>query len=109
MVSALPGRTSGQESSLRCRQMVAAENEGQYFRLNVLYDWGANRVHDLRGGRGSDGLGHRQAGQEDHQRSRGCNDLYEHGLLLRFVMLCRFEINCYVTVPTLLLLAFDNL
>ncbi len=41
MVSALPGRTSGQESSLRCRQMVAAENEGQCFRLNVLYDWGA--------------------------------------------------------------------
>ncbi len=28
-------------SSLRCRQMVAAENEGQCFRLNVLYDWGA--------------------------------------------------------------------
>jgi hypothetical protein len=26
---------------LRCRQMVAAENEGQCFRLNVLYDWGA--------------------------------------------------------------------
>jgi hypothetical protein len=41
MVSALPGRTSGQGSSLRCRQMVAAENEGQCFRLNVLYDWGA--------------------------------------------------------------------
>ncbi len=32
--------------------------------------------------------------------------LYECGMLLRFVMLCRFEINCYVTVPTLLLFAF---
>ncbi len=41
MVRALPGRTSEPESSLRCRQMVAAENEGQCFRLNVLYDWGA--------------------------------------------------------------------
>ncbi len=41
MVSATPGRTGGQEPSLRCRQMVAAENEGQCFRLNVLYDWGA--------------------------------------------------------------------
>ncbi len=41
MVSALPGRMSEPESSLRCRQMVAAENEGQCFRLNVLYDWGA--------------------------------------------------------------------
>ena len=30
-------------------------------------------------------------------------------MLLRFVMLCRFEINCYVTVPTLLLFAFVNL
>ena len=28
-------------STLRCRQMVAAENEGQCLRLNVLYDWGA--------------------------------------------------------------------
>ncbi|MFN9905450.1 MAG: hypothetical protein ACK56F_04905, partial [bacterium] len=28
MVSAMPGQTGGQESSLRCRQMVAAENEG---------------------------------------------------------------------------------
>ncbi len=35
--------------------------------------------------------------------------LCEHGLLLRFVMLCRFEINCYVTVPTLLLFVFVNL
>ncbi len=41
MVSALPGRTSEPESSLRCRQMVTAENKGQCFRLNVLYDWGA--------------------------------------------------------------------
>ncbi len=41
MVSALPRRTCGLESSLRCRHMVAAENEGQCFRLNVLYDWGA--------------------------------------------------------------------
>ncbi len=41
MVSALPGRVSEPESVLRCRQMVAAENEGQCFRLNVLYDWGA--------------------------------------------------------------------
>ncbi len=41
MVSALPGRANEPESSLRCRQMVAAENEGQCFRLNVLYDWGA--------------------------------------------------------------------
>jgi hypothetical protein len=41
MVSALPGRVSELESVLRCRQMVAAENEGQCFRLNVLYDWGA--------------------------------------------------------------------
>ncbi len=40
MVSALPGRTSEPELTLRCRQMVAAENEGQCFRLNVLYDWG---------------------------------------------------------------------
>ena len=32
--------------------------------------------------------------------------VYEHGLLLRFVMLCRFEINCYVTVPSLLLITF---
>jgi hypothetical protein len=35
--------------------------------------------------------------------------LYECGMLLRFVMLCRFEINRYVTVPTLLLFAFVNL
>ncbi len=35
--------------------------------------------------------------------------LCECGLLLRFVMLCRFEINRYVTVPTLLLFAFVNL
>jgi hypothetical protein len=41
MVSALPGRVNEPESALRCRQMVAAENEGQCFRLNVLYDWGA--------------------------------------------------------------------
>jgi hypothetical protein len=41
MVSALPGRVSEPESVLRCRQMVANENEGQCFRLNVLYDWGA--------------------------------------------------------------------
>ncbi len=41
MVSALPGRVNEPESTLRCRQMVAAENEGQCFRLNVLYDWGA--------------------------------------------------------------------
>jgi hypothetical protein len=41
MVSALPGRVSESESVLRCRQMVTAENEGQCFRLNVLYDWGA--------------------------------------------------------------------
>ncbi len=41
MVSALPRRTSEPESFFRCRQMVAAENEGQCFRLNVLYDWGA--------------------------------------------------------------------
>ncbi len=40
MVSAMPSRTSRQGSSLRCRQMVAAENEGQCFRLNMLYDWG---------------------------------------------------------------------
>ncbi len=41
MVSALPGKGREPESLLRCRQMVAAENEGQCFRLNVLYDWGA--------------------------------------------------------------------
>jgi hypothetical protein len=41
VVSALPRRTCEPEASLRCRQMVAAENEGQCFRLNVLYDWGA--------------------------------------------------------------------
>ncbi len=41
MVSALPGRVGEPESVLRCRQMVAAENEGQCFRLNILYDWGA--------------------------------------------------------------------
>ncbi len=41
MVSALPGRVNEPESVLRCRQMVAAENEGQCFRLNVQYDWGA--------------------------------------------------------------------
>jgi hypothetical protein len=41
MVSALPGRVSKPEAILRCRQMVAAENEGQCFRLNILYDWGA--------------------------------------------------------------------
>jgi hypothetical protein len=41
MVSALPGRVSEPESALRCRQMVAVKNEGQCFRLNVLYDWGA--------------------------------------------------------------------
>jgi hypothetical protein len=41
MVSALPGRVSQPESVLRCRQMIVAENEGQCFRLNVLYDWGA--------------------------------------------------------------------
>ncbi len=41
MVSAMPGQAGGQEPSLRCRQMVAAENVGQCFRLNVLYDWGA--------------------------------------------------------------------
>ncbi len=41
MVSALPGRAREPDSVLRCRQMVAAENEGQCFRLNVLYDWGA--------------------------------------------------------------------
>ena len=32
--------------------------------------------------------------------------VYECGLLLRFVMLCRFEINCYVTVPSPLLITF---
>jgi hypothetical protein len=41
MVSALPGRVSEPDPVLRCRQMVAAENEGLCFRLNVLYDWGA--------------------------------------------------------------------
>jgi hypothetical protein len=41
MVSALPGRVSKPELVLRCRQIVAAENEGQCFRLNILYDWGA--------------------------------------------------------------------
>ncbi len=41
MVSALPGRVRESDSVFRCRQMVAAENEGQCFRLNVLYDWGA--------------------------------------------------------------------
>ncbi len=41
-VLVLGGQTGRQESSLRCRQMVAAENEGQCFRLNVLYDWGAS-------------------------------------------------------------------
>ncbi len=41
MVSALPSRVSKPDSILRCRQMVAAENEGQCFRLNMLYDWGA--------------------------------------------------------------------
>jgi hypothetical protein len=41
MVSALPGKGREPESVLRCRQMVAAENEGQCFRLKVLYDWGA--------------------------------------------------------------------
>jgi hypothetical protein len=41
MVSALPGRVSEPDSVLRCRQMVAAENEGQCFRMNMLYDWGA--------------------------------------------------------------------
>jgi hypothetical protein len=40
MVSALPGQVNEPESVLRCRQMVATENEGQCFRLNVLYDWG---------------------------------------------------------------------
>jgi hypothetical protein len=42
MVSALPGKGGEAESVLRCRQTVAAENEGQCFRLNVLYDWGAS-------------------------------------------------------------------
>ncbi len=41
MVSAPPGKVKEPDSVLRCRQMVAAENEGQCFRLNVLYDWGA--------------------------------------------------------------------
>jgi hypothetical protein len=41
MVSALPGRVREPDLILRCRQMVAAENEGQCFRLNMLYDWGA--------------------------------------------------------------------
>jgi hypothetical protein len=41
MVSTLPGRVSEPKSVLRCWQMVAAENEGQCFRLNMLYDWGA--------------------------------------------------------------------
>jgi hypothetical protein len=41
MVSALPGMGREAESVLRCRQMVAAENGGQCFRLNVQYDWGA--------------------------------------------------------------------
>jgi hypothetical protein len=41
MVSTLPGRVSEPDSVLRCRQMMAAENEGQCFRLNMLYDWGA--------------------------------------------------------------------
>jgi hypothetical protein len=38
MVSALPGKGGEAESVLRCWQTVAAENEGQCFRLNVLYD-----------------------------------------------------------------------
>ncbi len=41
MVSVLPGRASKPDSVLMCRQMVAAENEGQCFRFNMLYDWGA--------------------------------------------------------------------
>ncbi len=41
MVSALPGKGREAEPVLRCRQMVAAENRGQSFRLSVLYDWGA--------------------------------------------------------------------
>ncbi len=41
MVRALPGRGSEPDLVLRCRQMVATENEGQCFRLNMLYDWGA--------------------------------------------------------------------
>jgi hypothetical protein len=42
MVSALPGIGREAEPVLRCRQVVAAENGGQCFRLNVLYDWGAS-------------------------------------------------------------------
>ncbi len=41
MVSALPSRVSEPDLVLRCRQMMAAENEGQCFRLNMLYDRGA--------------------------------------------------------------------
>ncbi len=33
--------TGGQESVLRCRQVVDVENRGQCFRIAVLYDWGA--------------------------------------------------------------------
>ncbi len=42
MVSALPGTGREAEPVLRCRQVVAVENGGQCFRLNVLYDWGAS-------------------------------------------------------------------
>ncbi len=31
----------GQESVLRCQQVVAIENRGQCFRIAVLYNWGA--------------------------------------------------------------------
>jgi hypothetical protein len=41
MVSALPGTGRETEPVLRCRQIVAVEKDGQCFRLNVLYDWGA--------------------------------------------------------------------
>ncbi len=41
MVSAIPSTGREAELVLRCQQVVAVENGGQCFRLNVLYDWGA--------------------------------------------------------------------
>ncbi len=41
MVSTSMRIAGGQESVLRCRQVVAIENGGQCFRIALLYDWGA--------------------------------------------------------------------
>ncbi len=41
MVSTSTRIAGGQESVLRCRQVVAIENGGQCFRIAVLHDWGA--------------------------------------------------------------------